>query len=138
MCSNFFFAKAKHFYFFKKFRNKTKTFWCVPTFFSKSKTLLHNPKKFRSERERFGSFGESEGENKRGGGMEGLQPMCEGCVGSSNVNQRFLKIVCFRFPTNVPKKNRIYSFLKQNSLSNQNVLFQILIFLDYIVMFCFC
>ncbi len=40
-------------------------------------------------------------------------------------NQRFLKIVCFRFPTNVPQKNRIYSFLKQNSLSNQNVLFQI-------------
>ncbi len=53
-------------------------------------------------------------------------------------NQRFLKIVCFRFPTNVPKKNRKYSFLKQNSLSNQNVLFQIQIFLDYIVMFCFC
>ncbi len=25
-------------------------------------------------------------------------------------NQRFLKIVCFRFPTNVPKKNRMYSF----------------------------
>jgi hypothetical protein len=40
-------------------------------------------------------------------------------------NQRFLKIVCFRFPTNVPQKNRIYLFLKQNSLSNQNVLFQI-------------
>ncbi len=40
-------------------------------------------------------------------------------------NQRFLKIVCFRFPTNVPQKNRIYSFLKQNLLSNQNVLFQI-------------
>ncbi len=53
-------------------------------------------------------------------------------------NQRFLKIVCFRFPTNVPKKNRIYSFFKQNLLSNQNVLFQIKIFLDYIVMFCFC
>ncbi len=40
-------------------------------------------------------------------------------------NQRFLKIVSFRFPTNVPPKNRIYLFLKQNSLSNQNVLFQI-------------
>ncbi len=40
-------------------------------------------------------------------------------------NQRFLKIVCFRFPTNVPPKNRIYSFLRQNSLSNQNILFQI-------------
>ncbi len=26
MCSNFFFAKAKHFYFFQKFWNKTKTF----------------------------------------------------------------------------------------------------------------
>jgi hypothetical protein len=38
-------------------------------------------------------------------------------------NQRFSKIVCFRFPTNVPPKNQIYSFLKQNSLSNQNVLF---------------
>ncbi len=32
--------------------------------------------------------------------------------------QRFLKIVCFHFPTNVPQKNRIYSFLKQNSFSN--------------------
>ncbi len=40
-------------------------------------------------------------------------------------NQRFLKIVCFRFPTNVPQKNRINLFLKQNSLSNQTVLFQI-------------
>ncbi len=28
-------------------------------------------------------------------------------------NQRFLKIVCLRFPTNVPPKNRINSFLKQ-------------------------
>ncbi len=44
-------------------------------------------------------------------------------------NQRFFKIVYFRFPTNVPKKNRIYPFLKQNSLSNQNVLFQISKFL---------
>ncbi len=33
MCSNFCFAKAKRSYFFKKFWNKTKTFWCVPTFF---------------------------------------------------------------------------------------------------------
>jgi hypothetical protein len=40
-------------------------------------------------------------------------------------NQRFLKIVCFRFPTNIPQKNWIYSFLKENSLSKQNVLFQI-------------
>ncbi len=40
-------------------------------------------------------------------------------------NQRFFKIVCFRFPTNAPKKNRIYSFLKQHSLSDQNVIFQI-------------
>ncbi len=37
-------------------------------------------------------------------------------------NQRFLKISCFRFPNNIPQKNRIYSFLKQNSLSNQNIL----------------
>ncbi len=28
-------------------------------------------------------------------------------------NQRFLKIFCFRFPTDVPQKNRIFSFLKQ-------------------------
>jgi hypothetical protein len=33
MCSNFFFAKAKRFYFFKKIWNKTKTFGCVSTFF---------------------------------------------------------------------------------------------------------
>ncbi len=40
-------------------------------------------------------------------------------------NQRFSKIVCFRFPTNVPKKIEYIRFLKQNSLSKQNVLFQI-------------
>ncbi len=71
------------FYLFQKFWNKTKTFRCVPTsflqkqnvsilsqifgtkpkffdvfqlFFCKSKTLLFNPKFFRSERERFGSI----------------------------------------------------------------------------------
>ena len=28
-------------------------------------------------------------------------------------NQRFLKIVCFRFPTNVPKKSNIFVFEKK-------------------------
>jgi hypothetical protein len=56
MCSNFFFAKAKRFYFFQKFWNKTKLFDVFQLFFSKSKTLLYNPKIFRSEREHFGSI----------------------------------------------------------------------------------
>ena len=57
MCSNFFFAKAKRFYFSKNFGTKPKLFDDVfQLFFSKSKTLLYNPKNFRSERERFGSI----------------------------------------------------------------------------------
>ncbi len=40
-------------------------------------------------------------------------------------NQRFWKIVCFRFPTNVPQKIEHIRFLKQNLLTIQNVLFQI-------------
>ena len=40
-------------------------------------------------------------------------------------NQRFFKIVCFRFPTNVPKKIEHIRFLKKNLVSNQNVLFEI-------------
>ncbi len=47
-------------------------------------------------------------------------------VRHSNVQPTFLKIVSFRFLL----KNRIYSFLKQNSLSNQNVLFQVSKFWD--------
>ncbi len=60
MCSNFFFAKAKRFYFFQKFWNKPnfgtnpKLFDVFQLLFSKSKTFLYNSKIFRSERERFG------------------------------------------------------------------------------------
>jgi hypothetical protein len=38
------------------FRRKPKLFDVFQLFFSKSKTLLYNPKNFRSERERFGSI----------------------------------------------------------------------------------
>jgi hypothetical protein len=42
--------------FSKNFGTKPKLFDVFQLFFSKSKTLLYNPKKFRSERERFGSI----------------------------------------------------------------------------------
>jgi hypothetical protein len=40
--------------FSKKFGTKPKLFDVFQLFFSKSKTLLYNPKNFKSERERFG------------------------------------------------------------------------------------
>ena len=40
----------------KNFGTKPKLFDVFQIFFSKSKTLLYNPKNFRSERERFGSI----------------------------------------------------------------------------------
>ncbi len=40
----------------KKFRTKPKLFDVFQLLFCKRKTLLYNPKKFRSERERFGSI----------------------------------------------------------------------------------
>jgi hypothetical protein len=42
--------------FSKNFGTKPKLFDVFQLFFSKSKTLLYNPKNFRSERERFGSI----------------------------------------------------------------------------------
>ncbi len=42
--------------FSKNFGTKPKLFDVFQLFFNKSKTLLYNPKKFRSERERFGSI----------------------------------------------------------------------------------
>jgi hypothetical protein len=42
--------------FSKKFGTKPKLFDVFQLFFNKSKTLLYNPKIFRSERERFGSI----------------------------------------------------------------------------------
>jgi len=42
--------------FSKKFGTKPKLFDVFQLFFNKSKTLLYNPKNFRSERERFGSI----------------------------------------------------------------------------------
>jgi hypothetical protein len=56
MCSNFFFAKKNVSIFSKNFVTKPKLFDVFQLFFSKSKTLLHNPKNFRSERECFGSI----------------------------------------------------------------------------------
>jgi hypothetical protein len=56
MSSNFFFAKAKRFFFFKNFGTKPKLFDVFQLILSKSKMLLYNPKKFRSERERFVSI----------------------------------------------------------------------------------
>jgi len=70
MCSNFFLAKAKRYYFIQKLRNKPKTF-CFSTQLSKNKTELFviskkiwklnksiafGPKIWRSEREHFGSI----------------------------------------------------------------------------------
>jgi hypothetical protein len=66
-------------------------------------------------------------------------------------NQRFFEIVCFRFPTNVPPKNRIYSFFEtkfiigtKRSLSDLKIfgpkaigLFSFQIFLDTTKKFCF-
>ncbi len=44
MCFNFFFAKAKRFYFFKNILEQNQNFlMCHNFFFSKSKTLLYNP-----------------------------------------------------------------------------------------------
>ena len=40
----------------KNFGTKPKLFDVLQLFFNKSKTLLYNPKNFRSERERFGSI----------------------------------------------------------------------------------
>ena len=40
----------------KNFGTKPKLFDVFQLFFNKSKTLLYNPKNFRSERERFGSI----------------------------------------------------------------------------------
>ena len=51
-------------------------------------------------------------------------------------NQRFFNIESFRFPTFV-LKNCIYSFLKQNSLSNPNIFFQISKFLIQKQVICF-
>ncbi len=42
--------------FSKHLGTKPKLFDVFQLFFSKSKTLLYNPRKFRSERERFGSI----------------------------------------------------------------------------------
>jgi hypothetical protein len=42
--------------FSKNFGTKPKLFDVLQLFFNKSKTLLYNPKNFRSERERFGSI----------------------------------------------------------------------------------
>ncbi len=42
--------------FSKKFGTKPKLFDVFQLLFSKNKTLLYNPKNFRSERERFGSI----------------------------------------------------------------------------------
>ena len=49
------FCKSKTFLFFQKILEQNQNFlMCSNIFFSKSKTLLYNPKNFRSERERFG------------------------------------------------------------------------------------
>ncbi len=51
------FCKSKTFLFFQKILKQNQNFlMCSNFFFSKSKTLLYNPKHFRSERERFGSI----------------------------------------------------------------------------------
>ncbi len=70
MCSTFFLAKAKRYFFIQKLRNKPKTFW-FSTHISKNKTELFviatkiwklnksiafSPKIWRSEREHFGSI----------------------------------------------------------------------------------
>jgi hypothetical protein len=56
MCSNFFLQKQNVSIFKKNFRTKPKLFYVFQLYFSKSKTLLYNPKKFKSERERFDSI----------------------------------------------------------------------------------
>jgi len=48
--------KQNVYIFSKNFGTKPKLFDVFQLFFSKSKTLLYNPKNFRSERERFGSI----------------------------------------------------------------------------------
>ncbi len=48
---------------------------------------------------------------------------------TSNVKPTFFQDRLLSFSYKRPPKNRIYSFLKQNSLSEQNVLFQISKFL---------
>jgi hypothetical protein len=51
------FCKSKTFLFFQKILEQNQNFLiCSNFFFSKSKTLLYNPKNLRSERERFGSI----------------------------------------------------------------------------------
>ncbi len=56
MCSNFFLHKQNVSIFSKIFGTKPKLFDVFQLLFSKSKTLLYNPKKIRAERELFGSI----------------------------------------------------------------------------------